>query len=206
MIGETEMAQDDAAEAAGPTYELTLEGEGIKVARTLSSATAMEVLSLVMTGGTAPGSGGGQRATPRRSPRRRRAATTTSTKDGAPKPKARRRGSPGVVKDLSLRPKGKIAFADFVAEKGPKTHQQKQTVIVYWLHHEAGLTSITPDHVNTCYVDAGWARPADLYNNLQVTAGQKGWLDTRDMSDIKVTTRGEDEVNHNLPPQSKRTK
>jgi hypothetical protein len=64
----------------------------------------------------------------------------------------RRSGGPSVVKDLSLRPKGKKSFAEFVAEKQPGSHQQNQLVAVYWLAKEAGLASgITVDHINTGY-------------------------------------------------------
>ena len=77
-------------------------------------------------------------------------------------------------------------------------------MIVYWLREEAGISSgITVDHVNTCYAEANWARPADLRNALQVTAATKGWLDTSNMDDIRLTTRGEDELLHNLPPKKK---
>jgi len=107
-----------------------------------------------------------------------------------------------MVKDLSLRPKGKKAFADFVAEKQPSSHQQKQLVSVYWLAKEAGFSSgISVDHINTCYHGAGWRRPSDLRNALAVTAVRKGWLDTSDGSDIKLTVPGEDFVVHELPPK-----
>jgi hypothetical protein len=36
-----------------------------------------------------------------------------------------------------------------------------------------------------------------------VVASKRGWLNTSDMGDIKITARGEDEVRHNLPPSSK---
>ena len=87
----------------------------------------------------------------------------------------------------------------------PSSHQQKQAVILYWLKHEAGLgTGITVDHVNTCYLDANWARPAELPNSLSVTANKKGWLDSRNFDDLKITTRGEDIVQHDLPPKGKK--
>jgi hypothetical protein len=109
---------------------------------------------------------------------------------------------------LSLRPKGKIAFADFIKEKQPKTHQEQQTAIVYWLRHEAGMSSgITVDHINTCYRAAGWRRPTDLLSSVMTnTAAKKGWLDTRDTDNITLTPPGEDMVVHDLPrkPPSKK--
>jgi hypothetical protein len=45
-----------------------------------------------------------------------------------------------------------------------------------------------------------WRVPADLANTLQYTASKDGWLDTKKMDDIKVTTIGENVVEHDLPP------
>ena len=104
-----------------------------------------------------------------------------------------------------MRPSGKTSLVAFVEDKQPKYHNEKQTVILHWLTHEAGLAEgVTVDHVNTCYVEAKWARPADLENNLQVNANKKGWLDTSDMENIKLTTRGEDLVQHELPRGAKK--
>ncbi|MGZ4185367.1 MAG: hypothetical protein ACXVFQ_03375 [Solirubrobacteraceae bacterium] len=112
----------------------------------------MQIIALVV-GGATPSS---TPATAKRRRQRRDRATRAATEgpDG-PKPPRRRPSGPAIVKDLSLRPKGKTAFADFATEKAPSSHQQKQAVIIYWLKHEAGLESgITVDHVNTCYVEA----------------------------------------------------
>ena len=190
------------------TYKLSLSGEGLKIDKELDRETALQIVALAM-GGSPPAAPSGRSGrtesptTPQRKSRTRRRATTAEGEQ--PKPKRRRRsGGPGLVKDLTLRPGGKKAFKDFAEEKQPKTHQQKQAVIVYWLRHELGMESgITADHVNTCYLDAGWVRPANLDNNLQVTAAQKGWLDTSDMDNITIGTRGEDVVQHDLPAKSK---
>lgn len=192
----------------GGSYKLSLNGEGIKVDRVVDASTAAEILQLVMGG--VPSSNRieatSSKAT-RSSSRPRRKAKIGAAGDSKPKVRRKAGSSPGIVRDLSLRPKGKKAFADFAAEKAPKTHQEKQVVIVHWLRHEAGLTSgITPDHVNSCYLDAGWPRPNDLVNALHVTAARKGWLDTSTKDDITITTRGEDEVNHKLPRPAKKSK
>ncbi|MDA0179027.1 hypothetical protein OJ997_01875 [Solirubrobacter phytolaccae] len=187
-------------------YKLTLVGDGITVERDLDGETAMNVMSILF-GGKAPEiaqpSSTGSTSKPK-APARRRARTTGESDDGKPK-KKRRSGLPGVVKDLSMRPAGKKSFADFIEEKKPSTHQQKQAAILYWLKHEAGLDSgVTVDHVNTCYLEANWPRPAQIPNALSVTAYKKGWIDPSDFDDIKLTTRGEDMVQHDLPPQPKK--
>src|SRR4051812_42492914 len=120
----------EASETESAAYKLTLDGDGVKVAKTIDSTTAREVLALVM-GGSPPSS----RAPARRASRAKSGRRTGKPADGtgATTRPRRRSGSPGIVKDLSLRPSGKKAFADFAAEKAPKTHMQKQALIVYWL-------------------------------------------------------------------------
>jgi hypothetical protein len=193
------MSASGGGDEVTPTFTITISGDGVNVKKTVDVATATEILAVVMGG--AGGSASTARA-PKRPARTRAAKPAGSSTKSKPK---RRAGSPSVVKDLTLRPKGKTAFVDFVATKQPKTHQQKQAVILYWLRHEGGVAQgITTGHVNTCYVEANWPRPADLNNALQVTAKVKGWFDTSDMSNIRLTTRGEDEVGHNLPPKPKK--
>jgi hypothetical protein len=128
----------------------------------------------------------------------KRKARTSNHSRGA----GRRPPTPNVVRDLSLRPSGKPAFAELVAEKQPKNHPERQLVSVYYLSKVLAVDDISMHHVNTCYVDQGWKRPANFENSLQVTAARSGWLDTSDMDSIKITTRGEDAINHELPRES----
>jgi hypothetical protein len=194
------MPISDEADTSSLTYKITIDGNGVKVAKHIDAATATEILSLVMSGSTT------QTAPPSRRSPKRAASNGTAKPAGTSTGKTKRRaGSPGIVKELSLRPKGKTSLVDFVAEKQPSTHQQKQALIVYWLRHIGDMSQgITVDHVNTCYLEANWPRPTNLPNALAVTSKRKGWLDTSDMSNIRLTTRGEDEIKHNLPPKQKK--
>ena len=184
----------DGGEVA-PTFSIILDGDGVKVKKSLDQETARRVITLIM-GGETPDPAPLSQNPPRRRPKKK-----ASAKGG--KSAKRRQASVGVVKDLSLRPKGKEAFADFAEGKKPKTHMEKQAVAVFWLQHVAGAKEISVDHINTCYLNAKWKRPKDLPNNLAVTSIRKGWLDTSDMSNIQLTVPGEDLVNHELPPQEK---
>jgi hypothetical protein len=197
------MSVSEGTGARSSTYKVTITGDGVDIAKEIDAEAATEILALVM-GGSGPRSR--RRGSDSKRSVSRRTKPATGMTDKAAKPKARRKASgPAIVRDLSMRPSGKKSFADYVAEKQPKTHQQKQIVIVAWLRDQAGLSGgITIDHVNTCYIEASWPRPANLANGLQVTAVVKGWLDTSNMSDIKLTTRGEDEIEHGLPPESKK--
>jgi hypothetical protein len=188
------MPRSDDPDTSLPTFKITMKGEGVTVDKEIDGATATEVLALVMDD-----AGTGTTTSRRRSrPAKRAAAKPPAARSRKPKAKARQ---PGVVNDLNLRPKGKQSFVDFAGEKKPGGHFEKQAVILYWLRHTAGMSAgVTLDHVNTCYTAAGWRRPARFAANMSLTATRKRWIDTSDMSNIVLTTLGEDEVKHNLPP------
>ena len=162
----------------------------------LDTPTALAVVELVMGGPIAKPTA---RPAPGRSGTERKRKNMDS-KEGGPRKARGRTGSPSLVRDLSLRPKGKQAFMEFVEEKQPRNHFEKQAVVVYWLEKIASMQEgITVDHVNTCYVTAKWKRPARFEANLSLTAARKGWIDTSDGSNIRITVSGEDFVVHDLP-------
>jgi hypothetical protein len=118
---------------------------------------------------------------------------------GTTKAKPRVRTGLSTVRDLNLKPSGKKSFRDFAAEKQPASNLAKSVVAVYCLRHELGLSAGTVDHVVTCFKDASWRVPSYPANTLAETASRKGWLDTRSMADIRVTTPGENLIEHDLP-------
>ena len=177
---------------ADDRYQLKLEGRGVTISRDVDAATASEIIALVV-GGPTEGRAGKSVL---------RTGKTASSRPASSQSRAHRKvGSPNIVRNMSLRPDGKQPFVDFAAEKQPANHAQKQVVVLFWLTREAGMTSgITVDHVNTCYAEGRWPRPGDLRNSLSLTSARKGWIETTDMNDLRLTTRGEDEVLHYLPP------
>ena len=129
-----------------------------------------------------------------------------------PKPSKRKNRSKGsqrpikrtrltIVKSLNLRPKGKKSFSDFVTEKKPADNQQRCTAAVYYLKNFVGQTTVTQSDVYTCFKEVSWRIPANLDNTLRLVAHRKGWLDTADTADIKLTARGENLIEHDLPPK-----
>lgn len=209
------MAKEDSALS---TFEVAVNGGGLSMKTEVDAGTARAIVNLLMggeditaspspaskegDGGGKSGSGGGGATRARRT----KQGSGSSGKGGRGKGhsrKAKRRQSVGLVKDLSLRPKGKKSFIDFAGEKKPANHNDKVTVCVFWLSKEAGQKA-TAEHVNTCYQGADWKRPTDLRDTLRQTASKKGWIDTADSDDIKVTTSGEDHVRHDLPEPAKK--
>lgn len=134
---------------------------------------------------------------------KRRGTKRGATKKKVGSKKAKGRTAIGLVKDLNLKEKGKKSLDAFADEKKPGSNLEKCAVAVNYLHNELGLTGVNTCHVFTCFKHLGWRVPADLQNTLQRTASVRGWLDTSNMDDIKVTTMGENLIDHDLPRASK---
>jgi len=119
-------------------------------------------------------------------------------KKGAKGP-AKSKTSRTMLKTLNLTPSGKISFKDFVGEKQPSSNLERCVVAVHYVANILQEASVTADHVFTCFKIQHWRLPADIDNTLQYVASQKGWLDTANMSDIKLTTHGDNLIEHELP-------
>jgi hypothetical protein len=104
-----------------------------------------------------------------------------------------------IVKDLDLRPEGKSAYREFYPQKKPATQEQTITVAVYYLKRILELDKITPDHVFACFKDVGRRTPKDLPQTIRDTSKRKGWVDTSERGNIKITNHGENLVEHDLP-------
>jgi hypothetical protein len=103
-----------------------------------------------------------------------------------------------IMKDLDLRPKGKISAIDFAKQKLPTNLKQKCVVGVYYLSRTLETERVSVDHVYTFFKELQWPVPPDLPNTLH-QAGSEGWLDTSSADDLKLTLRGENLVEHELP-------
>lgn len=104
-----------------------------------------------------------------------------------------------IVKDLELRPEGKTSWRDFYNQKKPDTQQQAITVAVYYLQQVLELDKITPEYVFTCFKDVSLKTPKNMPQSIRDTAKKKGWVDTSERGNIKITNHGENLVEHDLP-------
>jgi hypothetical protein len=111
--------------------------------------------------------------------------------------------SPTFVKDLNLNPNDSKKFIDFVSEKKPSSNPEKCTISIYYLKKILLLNNITINHIYTCYKEAKWKLPSDLYNILAVTSSRNAFIDTSNMDDIQIAVRGENLVEHELPKVNK---
>ena len=103
-----------------------------------------------------------------------------------------------VLKDVNFHPKGKPSATDFAQEKQPPSLIQKCVVATYYMREICAISEISVSHVNTFFKAVKWKVPSDLPNTLS-QAGSAGWLDTVDQEKIKITSTGENLVEHDLP-------
>jgi hypothetical protein len=120
-------------------------------------------------------------------------------KNKSNKPGKSKKISYSIDKSLNLKPTGKTSFSDFASQKSPITDREKVVVCVYYLQNKIGEKPIDINHVYTCYKSINWRLPSDLVSVLRWVASQKGWLDTSDSADIKMTTHGDNLIEHDLP-------
>lgn len=131
-------------------------------------------------------------------------AGEVETKNGTTAPPARRRrrrsSAPvSAERDIDFRPKDKQAFRDFVAEKEPKTQDEKNVVAVFYLEEILKLPSISAGRVLAAYRECKWKEPTNLANSLAATASRKHWLDTSNLAAIRTTAPGRNQVEHDMP-------
>jgi hypothetical protein len=105
-------------------------------------------------------------------------------------------------KTLNLSPQGKQSAAQFANAKAPSNGREKCVVAAYYLRDMIGLEKVTAQAVFTFFKHVQWPAPADMKNMLQ-QAGTAGWLDTASSEDIKLTSAGENLVEHSLPAKKK---
>jgi hypothetical protein len=105
-----------------------------------------------------------------------------------------------IIRDLDLRPEGKPSFADFVAQKQPKSNEDKYAVTVYYLEQILGLSAISESHIATVFrMTPGWREPENIRTGLGMAAARKSTIDTGDRNAIKTTPHGRNFVEHDLP-------
>jgi hypothetical protein len=92
---------------------------------------------------------------------------------------------------------------EFYKEKSPRNGFERNTVFLYFLEKTKKVGKITVDHIYTCHKHTNIPVPNALKQNLFDTAFRKHWINTTDMNDLKLTTAGENLVEHELPQKNK---
>lgn len=103
------------------------------------------------------------------------------------------------VSGLNFRPPGGKHLKDFYSAKAPPTSQEQITVLIYYLQKILECTGITSNHIYSAYKDVGVRTPTDIGKIVRNTSSRKGWIDSSDGANLRVTVSGENFVEHDLP-------
>ena len=108
------------------------------------------------------------------------------------------------LKDLHLgATKEHSSLVEFMDAKLPITNEERNLVFLYFLQHLLHLSTITIDHVYTCYREANIRAPLNLEHSLRSTANQKDWIQINDNGHLAVTPEGKLYVEKQLPKKVK---
>lgn len=131
----------------------------------------------------------------------------SATANGKPRRAARKSGgkkswSPN--KDINFFPDGQQPLVDFAEEKKPNNAGEQNVVISYYLTERLGMATFSIPDVLAGFKACGWKEAQDPNHSLRSLAYRKSWIDTADMSAIKLHHLGRRYVEHDLPKPSKK--
>jgi len=132
------------------------------------------------------------------------AASSTRKKRGEGT-KTERNAGINPVMDLNFVPKDKPALKAFFAEKAPATDMEQILVVGYYLKQTLEVATFGPGHIFAGFKHVNKPIPVDLrqtMRNMKPMVGikqGKGWLNFTDVESARLTTEGENVVEHELP-------
>lgn len=103
-----------------------------------------------------------------------------------------------MLTDLNLRPSGQKSLEDFYNSFIIKSNMERNITILYYLKRVLEIENVGVNHIYTCYKKVGSKVP-NIYQGLVDTKNRKGWVDTHNMDDLKVSISGENYIEHEAP-------
>ncbi|MCZ6653748.1 MAG: hypothetical protein O7D91_12070 [Planctomycetota bacterium] len=117
-------------------------------------------------------------------------------------PKTDRNARLELVRDLDFIPDGKASLKAFMAEKAPANDMEQTLVLAHYLQHTLELAEYGANHILTAFKHVGVPVPVDLRGTIRNMKRQKAWLNWSKPDSVRVTTEGENVVEHELPRTS----
>lgn len=119
-------------------------------------------------------------------------------KVSAPKKvKSQNSKSPVFLPDFDFRPAGKESLKDFIAKFELSSNMEKNLAFTYYLQNILDVPDISVNHIFSCYRHLGYKIPL-LPQTLFDTKARKGWIDTANINNIKITREGINFLEHEL--------
>ena len=98
------------------------------------------------------------------------------------------------ITELNLSPSGKDSLKNFMSKYKVSSGAEYNLVFVYYLQKIIGEKNIGANHIYTCYMNLGSKFPSNIRQSLADTKSRKGWINTSNMNDIRVSTIGENAI------------
>lgn len=105
--------------------------------------------------------------------------------------------NPQFLSNFDFRPSGKESLKDFFNRYDSKSNLEHNLVFTYYLQEILGEQGISNDHIFSCYRHVGLKIPS-FPQTLVDTKKRKGWIDTSDFSNLKVTREGINYIEHEI--------
>jgi len=106
-----------------------------------------------------------------------------------------------LITSLNLAPKDKKSLKDFFKEYNAKSNFEYNIVILTYLITEIHENNVGVNHLYTCYKHLGLKVP-NIKQSLVDTKKRKGWIDSSNSEDLKITVSGENFMDHEIEKKS----
>jgi hypothetical protein len=114
------------------------------------------------------------------------------------KSKVAAKSSHSLVTTLNLNPPTGKSLKEFFAEFVSKSFFEKNLLFIYYVERVLHVEAIGINHIYTCYKHVGEKVPGNLYQSIVDTKNQKGWIESKEINNLRITIAGENYVEHDF--------
>jgi hypothetical protein len=113
-------------------------------------------------------------------------------------PKRDRNAGIQLIGNLDFLPKGNPALKTYFAEKAPTSDMDQVLVLCHYLQHVLELPAFGPGHILSGFKHVEKPVPVDLRQTIRNVKKEKAWVNFTDIENIRMTTEGDNRVEHQL--------
>lgn len=105
------------------------------------------------------------------------------------------------LNNINFRPDGIETLKDFFSGYAAKSNLDYNLIILYWFQEKSKDSPITINHVLTAYRHLNLKIP-NLKQSLVDTKSRKGWIESGNNENLKVTREGLNYIEHDMPKKN----
>jgi len=125
-------------------------------------------------------------------------STKTEVGAGKAKKKGSAKSTPTFMVDLDFLPSGEESLDDFYKKFKVVSNQERNLIFIYYLQEVMKEPAITISHVFSCYKHLRLKIPS-FPQTLTDTKHLKGWIETANFNELRVTRNGSNYLEHDKP-------